>query len=167
MNPDCLEKGTEFKSTGVRRIFVLATSPCKETYDNAKIIFEKLNISQLFAFEWRLCADLKFINVFVGIGPHSSTHPCFVCTWRRGEKTAGTKRKFSDILSSFPECSTKKGKPKDHLRFFTLIHKTDLFLKSRFVGHSLQCLAANRQTNRLIPLWLCGNNMTSTWLLMC
>ena len=118
--PDCLAEGKGFKCTGVRRVFVLATSPCKETYDNTKVILEKLNFSQIFAFQWRLCGDLKFINTFVGIGPHSSSFPCFVCTWRRGTKEAGVKRKFSDILESFRECSSKKAKAKDHYRFVFL-----------------------------------------------
>ena len=34
MNPEA--DAQKFKSSGVKKIFVLATAPCKESYDNAK-----------------------------------------------------------------------------------------------------------------------------------
>jgi hypothetical protein len=82
---------------GVKKIFILAIAPCKETYDNVKLLIEKICL-QHFEKDWKLAADLKFINTFCGIGPHSSSFPCYLCTWKNNSTNGkGPPRSFSEI----------------------------------------------------------------------
>ena len=109
------EKG-RFKTSGVKKIFILACAPCKEVYENVRVMFEKLGIA-VFPFEWKLSADLKFINLFCGLGPHSSTFPCYICTWRKGSSEPGSKRTFASIKTLFEAFqATEGGESKDFYR---------------------------------------------------
>ena len=115
MNPESLEQKGRFKSSGVNRVFVLACAPCKETYENVKVLLEKIDLHN-FSQDWKLCCDLKFANIFCGLGQHKSAHPCFVCTWKRGSKEPGLQhRTFAGIRSM----STKGGQPKEFFRSFS------------------------------------------------
>ena len=109
------EKGT-FKSSGVKKIFLLACAPCKDAYNNARLLLSKIQL-QKFPYHWKLCSDLKFINEFCGIGPHSSSFPCYICTWKRGSLEPGSPRTFASIKEWFDASQTSdKGQAKDYFR---------------------------------------------------
>ena len=38
------------------------------------------------AGEWKLCGDLKVMNLCVGIMTHSSRFPCHMCEWEAGKQ---------------------------------------------------------------------------------
>ena len=96
MLPESEREQGRFKTSGVKRVFILASAPCKETYENVRLMIEKIGLDK-FTLDWKLSADMKFINIYCGIGPHSSTFPCYVCTWRRGEDQPGVNRTFRVI----------------------------------------------------------------------
>ena len=104
-----------FKSGGVKKVFILACAPCKETYDNIRVMLDKIGIHH-FHYDWRLSGDCKFLNVFCGLGPHSSTYPCHICTWRSGSDKPGEKRTFDDVRRNFASMKECGGAPKDFYR---------------------------------------------------
>lgn len=76
------EKG-RFLSTGVKRTFLLAVAPVKETYSNIRRLLEKINLDLLpDELEELYCQDLKACNVTLGLGSHRSKRPCLYCLWK-------------------------------------------------------------------------------------
>ena len=69
-----------FKDSGVKKLIILAlVEDINEDYDNLKTILElvKVDIDSVFAL------DLKAANILMGIGTHSSTHPCVWCDMKK------------------------------------------------------------------------------------
>ena len=65
-----LEK-PRFKDMGVKKVFVLAIAPkTPETYLNMKILIEKIKLNKLK--NYIMVADLKLVNIILGLGTHSS-----------------------------------------------------------------------------------------------
>jgi len=50
----------------------------KETYDNLRIILNKLNYNM---HEWAICGDLKVIGILLGLQKGYTKMPCFLCEW--------------------------------------------------------------------------------------
>jgi len=48
----------------------------KETYENVKIVLEKLKYSE---HQWRICGDLKIIGIMLGMQSGNVKFPCFLC----------------------------------------------------------------------------------------
>ena len=114
--PESMSGKGKMKSSGVKRVFVLACAPAKENYENVKIMLEKIGLHN-FSHEYKLAADCKFYNIFCGLGPHGSMFPCYVCRWVRGTKETGEKRTFASISSeSAKMAATKGGEAKNHFR---------------------------------------------------
>ena len=66
---------TKFKDFGVRKVFILAIVPkTPETYRNMRVIIQKTQLNNLDKF--LLVADLKLLNIILGLGTHSSRYPC-------------------------------------------------------------------------------------------
>ncbi|XP_059093671.1 uncharacterized protein LOC131888759 [Tigriopus californicus] len=84
--PDNEEKMKMFKSTGVKRTFLLAITPMRETYESIAIILSKLSLDvQLGDLEYFFAQDLKCFNITLGLGPHRSAFPCLYCHWQVGK----------------------------------------------------------------------------------
>lgn len=74
-----------FKSTGVKRTFLLAISTMKEDYESISILLAKLCLDQqLEGVDFFFAQDLKCFNIALGLGAHRSTFPCLFCHWRVG-----------------------------------------------------------------------------------
>ena len=76
---------TKFKSSGVKRMFILAISPMKESYSSIKLLLDKLDLIVEEDLEDIYAADLKCYNLVVGLGNHRSRHPCLYCFWENGK----------------------------------------------------------------------------------
>lgn len=73
-----------FKSSGVKRTFILAIAPIKETYNNVKLLLMHLNMVLPEDLEEIFSQDLKCFNLACGLGNHRSTYPCLYCFWVNG-----------------------------------------------------------------------------------
>ena len=63
--------------TGVNRVILLAyVEDLQETWHNLRIVLELL---QLDGLSYRLAADMKLINILLGISSHSGKYACFIC----------------------------------------------------------------------------------------
>jgi hypothetical protein len=64
-------------NTGVNRILILAHGQgWTETHNNLRAIVELMNFEEI---EFSLAADLKLLNVILGLSSHSGTHACLFC----------------------------------------------------------------------------------------
>ena len=71
------------KNTSVKKLIILAIVPnVKESYENVHQIFQLLNFDKIDKdyHKIRYAADLKMINILLGLMSHSSAHPCSWCT---------------------------------------------------------------------------------------
>ena len=53
-----------FKDAGVKKLIVLAMSPCKETHENVETLMRLMNITYL---EFAYSTDIKMILLLLGI----------------------------------------------------------------------------------------------------
>ena len=83
------------KNTGVNRTLILAHGEgWSENHCNLRTIVQLLNLEEV---EFSLAADLKLLNLFLGLSSHSGTHACLYCEGRMDLK-AGVPRTFSRII---------------------------------------------------------------------
>ena len=71
------------KNTSVKKLIILAIVPnVSESYENVHQIFQLLNFDKIDKdyHKIRYAADLKMINILLGLMSHSSAHPCSWCT---------------------------------------------------------------------------------------
>lgn len=74
-----------FKSSSVKRCFILAISPVKESYMSIKLLLTKLELDLLPEdLEDIFASDLKCLNIVCGLGNHRSMWPCIYCYWKNG-----------------------------------------------------------------------------------
>lgn len=79
------EESSFFKSSGVKAMLILAITPMKETYDSVSSLLSRIDFQTMPRnLKFIFAQDLKCINIVLGLGPHSSTYPCFLCLWRKG-----------------------------------------------------------------------------------
>ena len=50
----------------------------KETYENLKIVLNKIKYSE---HQWQLCGDLKIATLILGQQSGYTKNPCFLCLW--------------------------------------------------------------------------------------
>jgi hypothetical protein len=75
-----VEANDLFKSSGVKRTFILAVSPIKETYSSVSLLMSKINLETLPSdLDFVFTQDLKCFNLVFGLMGHMSKHPCFLC----------------------------------------------------------------------------------------
>ena len=87
-------------NTGVNRILILAHGQgWSETHNNLRSIVELLNLEDI---KFSLAADLKLLNVLLGLSSHSGTHACLFC---EGAMTLepGVLRTFASIIINSAE----------------------------------------------------------------
>ncbi len=66
----------KFLDTGVKKLFIIGLAQnVPECYENVKTLVRELPLDVTFCTS----ADLKMLNILVGIGPHSSSCPCTWC----------------------------------------------------------------------------------------
>jgi hypothetical protein len=94
---DSNSTGEYFKETGSRKIFLLAVVPdVPETYEVCSEVFASLpNLPKRFKFS----ADLKVINLVLGLGSHASMYPCPFCYYKKGSTDAFENRRLEDICT--------------------------------------------------------------------
>ena len=80
-----LTKTFIYQDTGVKKIMMLACGPIKETYENIKIMLEKISYGK-WEFPFKFTADLSCVNKLCGLGNHRSMFPCYICLWREKDK---------------------------------------------------------------------------------
>ena len=71
------------KNTSVNKLLILAIVPgLPEKYEHISRLFDILKLDQLEEeyYKIRYAADLKMINLLLGLMAHSSAHPCSWCT---------------------------------------------------------------------------------------
>lgn len=74
-----------FKASGVKRTFILAISPAKESYQSIKMLLEKINLKPNTELSEFFAQDMKSMNLVCGMGNHKSTYPCAYCYWPNAE----------------------------------------------------------------------------------
>lgn len=70
-----------FLTSGVKKTFILAIAPMKESYESIRILLPKLNLNFSNNVEQQYSQDLKCCNIVFGFGNHKSTYPCIYCFW--------------------------------------------------------------------------------------
>ena len=67
------DKGKDKLMGPKRSIILAAVSKVKESYHNISVLMKLTNLNEV---EYLFSMDLKLINICIGIGTHSSRHPC-------------------------------------------------------------------------------------------
>jgi hypothetical protein len=74
------EQKDDYKSTGVKRTFLLAISPVQEKYNSVAVLLSLIKLEDISPqYQVVFTQDLKCFNLVMGIGAHSSKHPCLFC----------------------------------------------------------------------------------------
>ena len=84
--------------TGVDRLILLGhTKDLQDTWHNLWILLELLQLEKV---KYRLAADLKLINIILGISSRSGKYACFVC-YGQSDLVAGPPRTFSHLQEMY------------------------------------------------------------------
>lgn len=103
----------------------------KETYENMKIILDKINYNE---FKWDLCSDLKMVGIVSGLDRGYPKFPCVLCEW-----DSKSKEHFRRII--WPLRQRKE----ISFFFFSNFHITLLFICSIQTGPRI---SASKQKKR-------------------
>ena len=118
-DPDKKQFEQRFKDSGVKKVFIVAVTPAKETYPNLKALLHLIGCdnTQLII---RISADIKCILLLCGLGCAASTHPCPFCLWRfnAGDVGEWELRTFQAIIDCYRRWMASGGKEKDAKKFF-------------------------------------------------
>ena len=154
-----------FQDSGVKKIFLLAVTPAKETYKNLESLLHLIGCDQS-KLNIRVSADFKCINLLSGIGCASSTHPCPFCHWRSDAGADGEfeLRTFQTIIENHQQWLAAGAKEKDLKQFFNcknlplpLYTDAALFILAVFCLLVLHCLQGIFNTIfREIEKWFPG-----------
>lgn len=103
----------DIKDTGVNKVLVLAlVKDVSENHKNLQILFQKTKINDL---KFSLAADLKLLNIIVGLSAHGGKYSCLYC---EGDKSSpGELRTFYSIrkhFESFVQSGSKRLTMKQH-----------------------------------------------------
>lgn len=106
----------KFKSSGVKKLFVLALAQCtQENYENVRQLWSALRIEE---FAGTIATDLKLANIMVGIMSHSSTNPCTWCDAHKDKlNERGEFRTIGRVLQNYmdwQEAGAQKQKAKNY-----------------------------------------------------
>ena len=84
--------------TGVNKIILLAyVEDLQESWVNLRILLE---LQQLYKVRYILSADLKLINILLGISSHSGKYACFSC-YREATLVAGPPRTYQNLAEAY------------------------------------------------------------------
>ena len=139
---DGLPDTAKFKSGGVKKLIVLGVFPdAKEEPELLEEFFQKLNLEPgSFLF----CADLKLINIVLGLGTHASKHPSPFCDWEKNTENPCNLRTFEEIREKLRQWIEAGSDPKTAMDFNNCIREPlSIFPGSGAVilFHSLSCIS--------------------------
>jgi hypothetical protein len=85
----------KLKDTAVYKCFLICQAPAKESYDNLKLLLEKISFFD-FEHPFVITADLKLMAIACGTSSAgAATFPCPLCKWEKGSSEKGfEKRSF-------------------------------------------------------------------------
>lgn len=120
-NVDDTLKTMQFKDAGAKKLFIIAIAPdCQENYSNLLEFWSKLDLNQFIDF---ISADLKLVNILLGMMSHSCTNPCAWCdTDKNNLNTLGSCRTTQSLLESFKEWQLAGAQKNEAKRFKSCIH---------------------------------------------
>ena len=104
-------------NNGVNRVQILSLSTdSEENYEKLKFMLGKLNLEP---GSFLLCADLKVINISLGLQTHSARHPCPYCHWTKGKlSTDDVLRTFEGIKAQYDSWMQGTGGDRAKLKNF-------------------------------------------------
>lgn len=105
-----------FKDSGVNKLFLIGlTEFSEENHHNISVLW---NLLQLKDFEGKITADLKLLNIFIGLMTHSSSYPCTWCIAHKDDlKTLGILRTIGSCIDNFEAWQKRGGKKEDCKNF--------------------------------------------------
>lgn len=118
-NTDRSNGVTGERYSGVNKLLVLAhVDNIQERYENIRTLVELVKLNQLKTF---IAADLKLINVLLGISSHSGK---FSCAWCESECTlsSGKLRTFGNIQQHYQDFVDAGANLKNMMAFKNVIH---------------------------------------------
>lgn len=118
---DGLSATPKFKSGGVKKVMVLGVFP--EAKEEPTLLEKFLQEINLPPGSFQFCADLKLINLALGLMSHSSKFPCPFCRWPRNTLAVGEFRTFEGIRSHFLAWEKAGGNPDKAKDFFNCVRK--------------------------------------------
>lgn len=69
-------------ANSVKEVVILSAAPdIKESYENVYTMWEGVGMNEIDS-SIKIAADLKIYNIVLGIGTHTSSHPCYICDAR-------------------------------------------------------------------------------------
>ena len=103
----------KFSEAGVKRITLAAVFPgATESYELVEDLSKKLNLT--VGPKKMLCADLKIINIALGLQGHQSRHCCPLCEWAKGaNKGSNQLRTLESLSQNFQAFQRESGLKKD------------------------------------------------------
>jgi G:T-mismatch repair DNA endonuclease (very short patch repair protein) len=104
-----ITQGHKFSAGGVNKSFILAAAPkTPESYNNCKIFLERTNAKDI---QFHFAADLKMINICLGIMSHASLHPCPYCEGTKNVfEVDAPSRTLETIEANFQKWQAESGK---------------------------------------------------------
>lgn len=110
-----------FKDSGVKKLLILAiAASTQENYDNVSKLWSLLEMNK---FKGTFAADLKLINILLGIMPHSSSYPCAWCNSHKNElHLCGVYRTIRDLLKNYEDWKNAGAVKKDAKKFKSCIN---------------------------------------------
>lgn len=122
INGRCKAGEKNFKSTGVKKLLLLAVIPgIPEKYSNISQIW--ITLLELNKLEAVVSGDLKIINLLLGIMGHSSSYPCPYCFTPRNclSEKAGSSRTLTNIQQNAENWKNSGANEKHARNFFNCI----------------------------------------------
>ena len=106
-----------FSESGVKKMALLAVIPhADETYERVEDLVNKLELR--LGDNKMLCADLKIVNIALGLQGHQCRHPCCFCEWIKGkDKHNYPLRTFEKLRKDHQEFLQHSGEKKDVKKF--------------------------------------------------
>ncbi|CAH0552516.1 unnamed protein product [Brassicogethes aeneus] len=113
--------GSNIKDTGVNKLFILALAAnVQENHSNIFVLWTLLKIEKCYD---TIAADLKLLNILLGIGPHSSMYPCLWCTANQHElDKISALRTFENCKTNDLEWYKAGSNKKDAKEYFSCIN---------------------------------------------
>lgn len=110
-----------FKDSGVNKLFLIGlTEFSSENYHNLSIMWNLLHLIDFFDgnISTSIAADLKLLNILVGLGSHSSSYPCTWCLAHKDQLfITGKLRTIGECIDNYKSWE-KNGSKKQECKNF-------------------------------------------------
>jgi len=94
------------RDNGVKQLLIIAiVSDISETYYNMQKLLNLLDF-QSISDSIRYAVDLKLANILLGLGGHTSTYPCHICTWKYEKPRKNTRQRQASVATETPQLRT-------------------------------------------------------------